>query len=399
MIQNCRVCSSSNLISVVNLGDQYLSDFRADASKPKKFPLHLLLCGECNLAQLDTTVDRSLMYHDGYGYRSGINEIIVRNLTMLVNYATKFVPNPDSWLDIACNDGTLLSLVPHGVNKVGVDPVKKFKALSSKHADLIIDDFFPCDETNSLGTFDVITSISMFYDLDDPNQFVKDVKSKLSPNGVWVVQQNYLLSMLQNNSFDNICHEHIEYYSLRAMKHLIDSNGLEIVDVFLDDINGGSLITTIAHRGSRSVEPSVSLQIKLEEDFGLATRAPYLDFEKRIFEIKAKLNSLLVDIKSKGERVQIYGASTRGATIWQYIGVGAELVESAVERQVEKVGKIFSAVGIPIISEEEMRSNPPEYLLVGPWFLKESFVARETSYLAGGGKFIFPLPVVEVIGR
>lgn len=397
MIKICRSCSSSNLISVVNLGDQYLSDFRADNSKPDKFPLHLMLCEGCNLAQLDTTVDRSLMYHDGYGYRSGINEIIVRNLTLLVKYASTFVDSPKSWLDIACNDGTLLSLVPENVNRVGVDPVKKFKELSSKHANLIIDDFFPCEATEALGSFDVITSISMFYDLDNPNQFVKDIKSKLETDGVWVVQQNYLLSMLQNNSFDNICHEHIEYYSLRAMKHLIDSNDLEIIDVFLDDINGGSLITTIAHKGSRSVNSSVEKQLKLEEEFGLATSAPFRDFESRIGQIRIDLNTLLNDIKSKGERVQIYGASTRGATIWQYINLGPDLVESAVERQAEKVGKMFSAIGVPIISEEVMRGNPPEYLLVGPWFLKESFVTRETTYLSGGGNFIFPLPKVEVV--
>ena len=399
MIKNCRSCSSTLLSSVINLGDQFLSDFREDNSKPGSFPLHLLLCNECNLAQLGTTVDRNLMYHDGYGYRSGINEIIVKNLKMLVNYALSFVPQPKTWLDIACNDGTLLSLVPKSSYKVGIDPVKKFKKLSSEHADLIISDFFPCQEINNLDNFEVITSISMFYDLDDPNQFVKDIKSKLARNGVWIVQQNYLLSMLENNSFDNICHEHIEYYSLKAMKHLIDANDLEIVDVFLDDINGGSLITAIGHKGERKVNESVGLQLKKELDFGLATLEPYQNFELRIKTIKNNLIKLLSEIKEKNQRVQIYGASTRGATIWQYIGLGEELVESAVERQPEKVGKIFSAIGIPIISEDQMRSNPPEFLLVGPWFLRESFVSRETAYLSQGGKFIFPLPEVEVVSN
>jgi len=183
------------------------------------------------------------------------------------------------------------------------------------------------------------------------------------------------------------------------MKHLIDANDLEIVDVFLDDINGGSLITAIGHKGERKVNESVGLQLKKELDFGLATLEPYQNFELRIKTIKNNLIKLLSEIKEKNQRVQIYGASTRGATIWQYIGLGEELVESAVERQPEKVGKIFSAIGIPIISEDQMRSNPPEFLLVGPWFLRESFVSRETAYLSQGGKFIFPLPEVEVVSN
>ena len=397
MISNCRSCFSSELKSIVNLGVQYLSDFRSDKSKPDSYPLNLLLCARCNLVQLDTTVSRDLMYHDGYGYKSGINELIINNLKMLVTYGMEVNNDPKSWLDIACNDGTLLSLLPSHVFRVGVDPVKKFKALSETHADLIVDDYFPSEATRNLSSFDVITSISMFYDIDDPNQFVKDVREKLSADGVWIIQQNYLLAMLQNNSFDNICHEHIEYYSLKAMKYLMDNNDLEIFDVFLDDINGGSLITAIAHKGKRHVAQSVEIQLQRELDFGLESMKPYEDFEARVNRIKVELTDLLVSIKLTGKRVQIYGASTRGATIWQYLNIDENLVESAVERQHEKIGKFFSAVGIPIISEDQMRINPPDYLLVGPWFLKESFVKREVDFLEHGGRFLFPLPEVEIV--
>lgn len=397
MISNCRSCFSSELKSIVNLGVQYLSDFRSDKSKPDSYPLNLLLCARCNLVQLDTTVSRDLMYHDGYGYKSGINELIINNLKMLVTYGMEVKNEPKSWLDIACNDGTLLSLLPSHVFRVGVDPVKKFKALSETHADLIVDNYFPSEATRNLSSFDVITSISMFYDIDDPNQFVKDVREKLAADGVWIIQQNYLLAMLQNNSFDNICHEHIEYYSLKAMKHLMDNNDLEIFDVFLDDINGGSLITAIAHKGKRHVAQSVEIQLQRELDFGLESMKPYEDFEARVNRIKVELTDLLMSLKLTGKRVQIYGASTRGATIWQYLNIGENLVESAVERQHEKIGKIFSAVGIPIISEDQMRINPPDYLLVGPWFLKESFVKREVDFLENGGKFLFPLPEVEIV--
>jgi hypothetical protein len=339
------------------------------------------------------------MYHDGYGYRSGVNEIIVKNLKMLVNYAGSFIQNPKRWLDIACNDGTLLSLVEGSTYKVGVDPVSKFKIESSKHANLIISDYFPSDSTKNIGEFDVITSISMFYDLDHPNDFVSEIKNHLARNGIWIVQQNYLLSMLRNNSFDNICHEHIEYYSLRAMKHLVEKNGLEIVDIFLDNINGGSLITSIAYPGVFQVSSKVDNQLKIEKEFGLMELGPYKDFEQGIQNIKRDLLSILNKAKIEKKRVQIYGASTRGATIWQYLGLGPELIESAVERQPEKIGKMFSAISIPIIGEEEMRLNPPDYLLVGPWFLRDSFVEREKEYLVNGGTFIFPLPQVDLVNN
>ena len=397
MISACRSCKSSKLSKIVDLGNQYLSDFRSDNSKPQQFPLVLVLCEDCNLAQLDTTVDRELMYHDGYGYQSGVNEMIVNNLKMLTDYAFSLNSNPKTWLDIACNDGTLLSLLPKSIYRVGVDPVKKFKTLSSHHANLVISDFFPSEETKSLPEFDVITSISMFYDIDDPNKFVGDVKAKLAHDGVWIIQQNYLLAMLQNNSFDNICHEHIEYYSLQAMQFLMEANDLEIFDAFLDEINGGSLITAIGHKGAHSVKPSVREQLQIEKSYGLDQSSPYIDFEARINEIRIDLLGLLNDIKNSNKRVQIYGASTRGATIWQYLDINSALVESAVERQAGKVGKIFSAIGIPIISESDMRDNPPDYLLVGPWFLRNGFIQREQEFLKNGGKFIFPLPKVDIV--
>jgi NDP-4-keto-2,6-dideoxyhexose 3-C-methyltransferase len=397
LITKCRVCRSEDLFPIVDLGSQYLSDFRLDGSKPDSFSLNLLLCRNCNLAQLDTTVERNLMYHDGYGYRSGINELIVKNLSMLVDYCLNLNKNPKNWLDIACNDGTLLSKVPTHISRFGVDPVKKFKKESIKNADTIIDDFFPSKETDLMPSFDVITSISMFYDLDDPNSFVKEISKKLNGDGIWLVQQNYLLAMIENNSFDNICHEHIEYYSLKAMKFLVESNDLEIFDVFLDDINGGSIITAIGHKDSHEIRGSVAKQLEIENTVGLESINIYNQFTSNIVEIKNELMKIINEAKLQGKRIQIYGASTRGATIWQFLGLGPELIEAAVERQPEKIGKYFSAIGVPIISEDEMRSNPPDFLLIGPWFLKESFIKREKEYLENGGRFIFPLPKVELV--
>ena len=397
MISKCRACSSTELTEIINLGNQYLSDFRNDTSKPEKFPLIVLLCSNCSLAQLSETVARENMYHDGYGYRSGVNEQIRSNLRMLVEQSLSFVATPKRWLDIACNDGTLLSFVPKTTYRVGVDPVKKFKTESARHAQLIIDDYFPNTEILSQDKFDVITSISMFYDLDDPNSFVDSIKKLLAENGVWIVQQNYLMSMLENNSFDNICHEHLEYYSCTAMQKLIDAHDLEINKVKMDPINGGSIITIISHKNVRNVDPSVSRVIQKENDFGVLDPKSFDEFNTAVETITAKLVSTLHGLKSSGKKIAIYGASTRGAVIWQKANLGPDIIEYAIERQKEKFGKYFSAIGVRIISEEEMRIAPPDYLLIGPWFLKESFLHRESEYLKNGGKMIFPLPNVEII--
>ena len=395
-IVKCRACGSKKLVQTIELGEQHLSDFRADRSMPEKFPLTMLLCEECSLSQLSVTVNRDLMYHDGYGYRSGVNEQIKSNLQMLVDLALSYLPAPSSWLDIASNDGTLLSMVPKNVKRVGVDPVKKFNSESIQHADEIISDFYPTASLESL-KFDVITSISMFYDLDDPNSFVSSIAKNLSAGGVWIVQQNYVLTMIENTSFDNICHEHIEYYSLTAMNKLVEKFNLEINEFKSDSINGGSFITVISHKGARPVSTSVGKQLQLEANFGISSAKSYFNFEQRITEVANDLFALLNRAKENKKSVYIYGASTRGAVIWQRVGITDQYVKFAVERQKEKIGKFFSAVGIPIISEDEMRDNPPDYLLVGPWFLKESFLKREAEYLSNGGCMIFPLPNVEQI--
>jgi len=395
MTLTCRICQSKNLISVLNLGDHYLSDFREDLGKPDKFPLNLLLCEDCSLVQLSVTVDRNIMYHDGYGYRSGTNELIRENLKWIVKKAEKLVPSAQSWLDIACNDGTLLSFVSPKVNRVGIDPVEKFAVNSQKHADKIISDFYSSRAVSD--KFDVITSISMFYDLDNPNNFVSEVAQSLNKGGVWLIQQNYLAAMLENVSFDNICHEHITYFSLTALKHLFDKNNLEIVDLEFPDINGGSILTVVAHKGDFVKYSKLDEYLQSEFNLGLTSKEGFNKFASDVFSNISKLGELLDGISKRNETVQIYGASTRGGTIWQSLGKHIDAVDCAVERQVEKVGKYYSVIGKPIISEEQMRISPPDYLLIGPWFLRNSFIDRESQYISAGGAMIFPLPQVEII--
>ncbi|GAB2983891.1 class I SAM-dependent methyltransferase [Amycolatopsis acidiphila] len=388
------------MTEVLDLDNQYLSDFRDDDSRPPKWPLSLVLCQHCGLAQLRDTTPRELMYHDRYGFRSGINEAIRDDLRSIVNQALEVKPDTRQWLDIACNDGTLLSFVPDRLHRVGVDPVSSFERDSRQHADRILVDYFDrhwFETGESYQKFDVVTSISMFYDLDDPNEFVSNVKQVLADDGIWVVQQNYALSMLELGAVDNICHEHVTYWSLAALEHLLNRHDLEVNDVHLSHINGGSFRTLVSHRGARPQNPSVQAQRQNEISYGLSRVETWHNFATRSLKAFAELRQLINSINANGERCYIYGASTRGGTILQAASLTAEDLPFAVERQKAKIGRKMASTGVPIISEERAHRDHPEYMLVMPWFFRDVFVQREREYLESGGKLIFPLPDLEIV--
>jgi NDP-4-keto-2,6-dideoxyhexose 3-C-methyltransferase len=403
VIDSCRACGSPNLTQVLDLGNQYLSDFRDDASKPPRSPLALLWCSACTLAQLSETVDRELLYTERYGYRSGVNEGIRADLKSVVDEALRWhgagrhAAHSARWLDIASNDGTLLSFVPSQFHRTGVDPVAKFADVAREHADRLVVGFFD-PATFYPASADVVTSVSMFYDLDDPGEFVAGVAEVLAPDGVWVIQQNYLLDMLQATSYDNVCHEHIAYYSLRALVTLLDEHGLEVVSVSRSPINGGCIRTVVAHKGARRPDGSVADLLQVEEAAGLGDRGAYRAFAGRVSRAIVDLRELVDNARALGQTVYIYAASTRGAVMWQAAELDERTIGAVVERQAEKVGRFFSPLGVRIISEEQARREHPDYMIVGPWWFRDQFVAREADYLAAGGKLVFPLPRLEIVG-
>lgn len=395
-IAACRSCGSSDLMMVIDLGMQYLSDFRADNSKPPMAPLTLMMCEKCNLVQLAHTVDRTDLYHDNYGFRSSVNESIVKDLRSIAYSAMAYV-RAGKWLDIASNDGTLLSFVPNNrFYKVGVDPVTKFYDEAVRYADEIHPAFFSAEVVDHQ-KFDVITSISMFYDIHELDRFVAEVSSVMSDHGVWIIQQNYLPEMLRLGAVDNICHEHLTYFDLNTLHALLWRHGLIITDAQVSPVNGGVLRTVVRKFDTHQhVNRSVERLFKKERTAGIGEVETMSFF---VGQVKHNLDKLLrVVDESKNQPIDIYGASTRGAVLWQAADIDYTRVSFAVERQEEKVGKWFSPLGIQIISEEEMRANPPQSLLVGPWWHREGFIEREEMFLKNGGKMIFPLPNVEVIG-
>lgn len=388
-IKNCRACKSNNLVPVVSIGRQYLSDFRSDDQRPPQHDLDVLLCTNCSLVQLKETTPPGEMYNDSYGYKSGINNTIKEDLADVVKKALEKRPNPQRWLDIASNDGTLLSNVPKNIYRVGIDPLEKFSGEARTHANEIIVDFFKGEYFKE--KFDIITCISCFYDLDEPNKFVVDLAESLNEDGILVIEQNYLVRMLQNNAFDNIVHEHLEYYSLTSLEHLLNRHGLEVFDVEETSINGGAFRAYVRHMSNVDKMRLYESRLKLNNKF------TYMLFDLRIRDIREKLRKFVTEETKKGKTVYLYGASTRGNSLIQYFGLDNRLIKAAVERNPEKWGKKIASLQIPIISEEQARAEKPDYMLVLPWFFKEEFLVREKDYLESGGHFIFPLPTFEVI--
>ena len=401
-IKNCRICRSKNLINIISLGNLYLSNFRTDNKKPPKYPLTLILCKKCHLLQLKHNTPASLLYTENYGYKSGINQTMQAELKDIVRKALSKITKKRKIIaiDIGANDGTLLKYYSKNVYKVAIEPIKKFARKCKKYADVVINDFFNFESYNKYlpgKKADLITAISCFYDIDNPNKFLHDITKILNEDGIFIIQQNYLKSMLEQNAFDNIVHEHLEYYTLTSLQNLLKKHGLEVFDVELNNLNGGSFRTYICFNKKRPISKSVKNLLMIERRLNLDKKTIYKEFAKRVRDNKNTLKKFIKNEVEKGKKIYVYGASTRGNTLLQYFNLNKKLIPYAVERNPEKWGKKIASVGIPIISEEEARRRNPDFMLVLPWFFKKEFLKREKKFLKNGGHFIFPLPKLEIV--
>lgn len=412
-IFECRICKNKNLTDIFDLGEQYLSGRFPSKfeEQPLKAPLELVRCDDsqsrnyCGLLQLNHTVDLEEMYGDTYGYRSGLNRTMVNHLNDMVNTIESMVKlkKNDIILDIGSSDGTLLKAYKSKyVIKVGIDPaVKKFKSYYPKGIKAI-PDYFSSELFKSFFGYKkakVVTSISMLYDLEHPMQFLTEVQEILDDNGVWVCEQSYMPTMLEMNSFDSICHEHLEYYALKQIEWLLERVDMEVFDVELNDINGGSLRLYIHNKNDpRKVNIKGLAKLKeYEQSLNLDNLKPYEAFKKRVADVRKKVYRFILSERSKGKRIHIYGASTKGNVLLQFFGLDKKSIEAAAERNEDKWGRFTPGTMIPIISEEESRKMQPDYFLVLPWHFRKEFIQREEEFLNRGGKFIFPLPNPEVV--
>lgn len=402
-ISECRSCGSRFLHDVLSLGELHVSAFVDIGESIPKYPLELVLCKTCSLVQLRHTVPPEEMYRN-YWYRSGTNRSMTIELQGIAKEASsrQQLESGDIVLDIGCNDGTLLRSYSSTTFTVGFEPAKNLVPFAEDGADMIINDFFNAAAwKREMGTAraKVVTSIAMFYDLDDPNSFVRDVHEVLSDDGLWIVQMADLKSMLDRTMWDNICHEHLEYYSLTALEILLHRHGFYVEDLELNAVNGGSLRAYIRKNvrpDSGWSTPAVTTLRQAEQQMGLETSAPYEAFAQRVKEESAKLVAFVQDAVANDKRIYVYGASTKGNTLLQYTGIGRHLL-AAAERNSDKWGKYTVGSMIPIVSEEYARNARPDYMLVLPWHFMDEFLEREAEYLKRGGAFIVPLPTFRVI--
>lgn len=402
----CRICGCSDFAKVIDLGDQSLTGRfpGTEEADPPKAPLELVRCRECGLVQLLHSVNLDEMFGDNYGYRSGVTTTMKAHLGAIVQSISDKVDlnAGDIVLDIGCNDGTLLNhYCADGIIRIGIDPTANmFRDLYSD--DLIVHaGFFDARSFTSVSPrpkAKAISSISMFYDLEDPGSFVKDIASVLDREGVWVLEQSYLPTMLEKNSFDTICHEHLEYYSLAQITALACEYGLRVFDVSLNAINGGSFQVFVCHDEAsfKANDLAISALAKKEEAMSLDTDEPFNAFRDRVSEIGNELRAFIVTQVQDGKKVYVYGASTKGNVLLQYFELDSNLITACAERSPRKWGCRTPGTNIPIVSEEDARKEA-DYFLVLPWHFREEFIKREHEFLSQGGKFIFPLPKFEVI--
>lgn len=400
-----------------SLGELYVSDFLKKNELPRgeKVELKLLMTNDGNI-KLEKTAAKDLMWGT-YWYRSGINTTMKNELKNIVESILNIykLKQNDLWIDIASNDGSLLSCIPNSILKMGIDPADdSFKKEAIIHADLIIQDYFSAKvfKESKFGKYKakIITSIAMFYDLEYPIQFVQDINDVLDDDGLWVMQLSYTPLMLKQLAFDNILHEHFFYYSLFNLKNLLENNGFKIMDVQLNDINGGSFrVYTMKQKANTKLFATqpyrdicnfrIDSLLAYEKTLKLDKTKTWKDFYKKINKLKEQTVSFIKQAKSEGKSIYGYGASSKGNTLLQYFGLDNTLIDYIAERSQYKFGLKTVGTNIPICSEEEMRKAKPDYLLVLPWHFINEFVEREKEYLDNGGKMIVPCPQFEIIGK
>lgn len=406
----CRICGNPSLEPVLDLGDQVLTGvFPERVDDPvTRGPLRLVKCmptasqrNVCGLLQLQHSYDLDEMYGDNYGYRSGLNQSMVDHLQRKVDRIldTVSLEPGDLVIDIGSNDGTTLSAYPHGEQTlVGIDPTGvKFWEFYPSHVQLIADFFSAALITDRFPgrQAKVVTSFSMFYDLETPLAFMREIYDVLSDDGLWVFEQSYLPTMLARNSYDTACHEHLEYYALHQIKWMTDQAGFTITDLEFNDVNGGSFSVSARKSLSGFVQsPLVNETLEEERRLGLDTLEPYRDFAHRVARTKRELRDCITAIHTRGETVHALGASTKGNVLLQYCGFTAADIQAVGEVNSEKFGHFTPGTHIPIVPEDTLLATRPNYLLILPWHFRDFFAA---SPRLSGQKLIFPLPNVEIV--
>lgn len=406
-VGHCRIGGGGDLTLILDLGMQGLTGVfpQSPATPAATAPLQLAWCQESGLVQLAHNYDAGAMFGDNYGYRSGLNQSMVQHLSRKVAGLERLVSlKPgDIVVDIGSNDATTLKAYKSpGLTKIGIDPTgRKFQAFYTDDITLVAD-FFSSAAYCSVQPgrkARIVTSIAMFYDLESPIEFARQVELILAEDGVWHLEQSYLPAMLKTLSYDTVCHEHLEYYSLAVIAKIMEAARLKIVDVSQNNVNGGSFAVTVAKQASslRADLPIIGWMLEQEKRMGLGTSRPYQEFADRAARHREDLKRLIGALNAAGNTVLGYGASTKGNVTLQYCGFTSADIPAIADVNPEKFGRVTPGSHIPIISELQAHAMRPDYFLVLPWHFKEGILNREQEFRDRGGKFIFPFPEIEIV--
>lgn len=414
-LKKCRVCGSTKFKTVINLGHQYLQSqflYKGSNNKvlQKKFLTKLVRCDQkvnknaCGLVQLSITVPKNYLYRN-YFYRSGINQTMKTHLKNLHTEIMKMNKEKRlSILDIGCNDGTFLNFFKKKIIKYGIDPSNSMIKNNFNNINFFKDYFPSRNFLKSIGKkkFNIITSIAMFYDLDNPVLFAKKIEYLLKESGIWIFELSYMPQMLKLNSYDTICHEHLEYYNLGVIEKILEKSNLKLAKVSFNKSNGGSIRCYVIKKENFKFENKkdkkfLQLIRTRELNLKLDTDQPYKKFRQNCLKNRNQLRKLIIKLKNKKKIIHLYGASTKGNTILQWCKLNHKLIEFASERNSLKFGSRTLGSNIKIISEEDSRKMKPDYYLVMPWHFKNEIIAREKNFLKKGGKIILPLPKVQTV--
>ncbi|QZP17997.1 class I SAM-dependent methyltransferase [Methylophilales bacterium] len=408
-IKKCRICGCKDLVEAISLEPQFLSPTFVKSNKKNhlaeiKVPMTVVVCQNesCSLVQLKESTNPELLYTN-YFYRSSTNDMMKEDLKKVVVKSQEQVEIKanDVVVDIGANDCTMIQWFPEDAKRIGVEPAKNIDWTSVSPSINIVNDFFPSSkfsETLDGNKVKIFTSCAMFYDLDDPNAFVKSIKDHLHKDGVWCIQLSYALSMIKNKNFYDICHEHLEYYTLKTLRFLMRENGLHLYHAEENRVNGGSALVFISHIDKKRPNSKTLLNLLIEEEsMGLYDVKAYENFYKNMNQLKDKVNNYISEENKKGNYVLGLGASTKGNVLLQFFDLNKNKIPAISERQKEKIGLKTLGSDIDLISEEEAHKRNPSCMLVLPWYFKEEIIKREKEYLLNGGALLFPMPYVHLI--
>ncbi len=408
----CRICKNPHLKPIIDLGSQPLSGVfpRPESKDPSVSPLDLVRCdveampGACGLVQLRHTAELSEMYGATYGYFSSISPTMVSHLVGKVRGLVDFAKpkKGDVVLDIGCNDGTLLNAygADAGLTRIGMDPSARKFAHNYQPDIRVVYDFFSEKGARTLigdKSCKIITSIAMFYDLDDPIEFMRNIRALLAKDGVWALELSYLPLLLKQLTYDQVCHEHVTYLGMRQMDWMMKQTGLKILDVSFNDVNGGSFYIYAGREDGPFAPKAEKIKKLLDEEAILDTDAPFARLRNRMLTHREDVRNFFSVMKAAGKKVYGYGASTKGNIVLNYCGLGPQDIVAIGDRNPEKDGLVTPGTRIPIVSHAKLRAMKPEYLFVFIWHFRTEVIRDEIEFLKRGGKMIFDLPRLHVV--